>query len=227
MIITVASFKGGVGKTTTAVHLAALLHESGPTLLVDGDPNRSATGWGRRGSLPFRVVDERQAPRFVGRHEHVVIDTQARPSREDLQALALGCDLLLLPSTPDALALDALLMTVSALRELQAAPAPADLDGAEAGRLGIVLTMIPPRPSRDGAEAQATLREAGLPVCAAMIRRAVAFQKAALQGVPVHKAADPRAAAAWDDYLLLAREVLPADILRPAVTGATAGATTS
>jgi len=39
MIITVASFKGGQAKTTTAVHLAAILHEQTPTLLIDGDPN--------------------------------------------------------------------------------------------------------------------------------------------------------------------------------------------
>ena len=42
MIITVAGFKGGVGKTTTAIHLACYFaQQSEKTLLVDGDPNRS------------------------------------------------------------------------------------------------------------------------------------------------------------------------------------------
>ena len=63
MIITVASFKGGVAKTTSAIHLAACLQKKGPTLLIDGDPNRSASGWAKRGNLPFKVIDERQAAR--------------------------------------------------------------------------------------------------------------------------------------------------------------------
>jgi chromosome partitioning protein len=48
MILTVASFKGGQAKTTTAVHLAAFLCQDKPTVLIYGDPNRSATGWARR-----------------------------------------------------------------------------------------------------------------------------------------------------------------------------------
>ena len=81
MICTVASFKGGVGKTTTAVHLACYLQTKAPTLLIDGDENRSATGWNERGEkqsnpLPFKVVDELQGVRFARSYEHVVIDTQ-------------------------------------------------------------------------------------------------------------------------------------------------------
>jgi chromosome partitioning protein len=196
MIATIAGFKGGVGKSTTAVHLAAYLNARAPTLLIDGDPNRSVTGWAKRGALPFQVIDERQAARYARDYQHIVIDTQARPGREDLEALAGGCDLLVIPSTPDALALDALMLTATALHEL----------GAE--RFKVLLTIVPPKPSRDAEEARAAIAEAGLPLFTGEVRRAAAFQKAALQGVVVSAIKDQRAAAAWDDYERIGIEVL-------------------
>ena len=197
MIVTVASYKGGVGKSTTAVHLAAYLHGRGSTVLIDGDPNRSVTAWARRGALPFAVVDERQAARAARDYTHLVIDTQARPGREDLEALAAGCDLLVVPTTPDAMALDALMLTVDALRELGAA------------RFKILLTVVPPKPSRDGDDARAMILDAGLAIFSGSIRRAVAFQKAALAGVVVSEVKDARAAEAWSDYEATGAEMMP------------------
>ena len=60
VILTVASFKGGVGKTTTAIHLAAYFARQAPTVLIDGDPNRSSTSWAGRGHPEFQVVPESQ-----------------------------------------------------------------------------------------------------------------------------------------------------------------------
>ena len=196
MIITVASFKGGVGKTTTAVHLAAYLQNKAPALLVDGDGNRSATGWAKRGELPFKVVDERQAARYAREYEHVIIDTEARPEEDDLKALADGCDLLVIPTTPDALALDTLMLTVKVLQDI----------GTNTYR--VLLAIIPPRPSRDGEEARNILQQSKVPLFEAGIRRLVAFQKAALAGVPVYTVRDPRAQLAWKDYETVGKEVL-------------------
>jgi chromosome partitioning protein len=195
MIVTVASFKGGQAKTTTAIHVAAYLNQDKPALLIDGDPNRSATGWARRGKLPFKTIDERQAARFAREYEHIIIDTQARPTTEDLKALADGCDLLIIPTTPDALSLDALFLIVQALEEL----------GTE--RFKVLLTIVPPKPSRDGEEARTMLEEANLPVFTGSIRRLVAHQKAALQGVPVLETNDPRAQDAWEDYRKIGEEL--------------------
>lgn len=196
MIVTIASFKGGVGKTTTAVHLASYLSRDKKTLLVDGDPNRSATAWAARGSMPFETIDERQVAMRARDFDHIVIDTEARPTAQDLDTLIKSCDLLILPTTPDALALDAMLQTVDALNSLQAR------------NYRILLTMVPPRPSRDGEEARAMLETADLPVFTTYIPRLVAFQKAALKGIPVHDVDDPRAGVAWEHYVAAGQEVL-------------------
>lgn len=174
MIITMASFKGGVGKSTSAVHIAAELARSAKTLLVDGDPNRSVTRWASEGKLPFTVVSEAQATMHARNYEHIVIDTKARPEPEDLREIALGCHLLVLPCTPDPLSVDALLATVKELR------------GLGTDRYRVLLTIVPPRPNRDGTKAREALLEAGLPLFQAHIPRMVTFQRCILEGRTVY-----------------------------------------
>ena len=194
MLITVAGFKGGGGKTTTAVHLACFFSDRGSTLLVDGDPNRSATGWSKRGSLPFKVVDIMAAARHSRNFEHVIIDTAARPDKEDLEALVDGCELLVLPTTPDALAIDAMLQTVDLLQQM----------GSD--RYRILLTMIHPKPVKMAQMAREAL--SGLPLFNQGIRRLIAYEKASLNGVPVNKVRDKMARIAWGEYKTVGDEIL-------------------
>jgi chromosome partitioning protein len=197
-IITVTGYKGGVGKSTTAFHVAAFLSERGQTILVDGDPNHSAIKWAERGQsggyqLPFQVVDQRQAMRIVSGADYLVIDTPARPNSDDLTVLAKGCDLLILPTSPDILSLEPMLETA---RELGNANYRA------------LITVVPPHPSREGELMQSDLREGEVPIFNTMIRRTVGFAKAALAGRPIRDLDDPRSRVAWEDYQALGNEVL-------------------
>jgi chromosome partitioning protein len=194
MIITVAGFKGGVGKTTTAVHLACYFaKKSDKTLLVDGDPNRSSLSWSKRGNLPFQVCDLMSAAKASRGKEHVIVDTEAHPDENELDALAEGCDLLVLPSTPDALALEALLSTVDKLQNLTA--------------YGVVLTMVDSRKKTTAMQAKDTLNRLSIPVFKQMIRRLTAYEKAALAGVPVYETGDRFGRIAWGEYESLAKEI--------------------
>lgn len=195
MYVTVASFKGGVGKSTTAVHLAAYLRTRGTVLLVDGDANGSALEWAKAGNLPFDVLSDRAAAKHYRNYDHVVIDTQARPSRDELQDLVKGCDLLVIPATPDALSLNALMLTVEELRAIKG------------GVYRILLTVVPPAPSRAGEEARHALEEIKLPLFKGYIRRFVAFQKAALEGRVVLDVRDEHAEDGWADYEAVGKEL--------------------
>ncbi|MEO1132798.1 MAG: ParA family protein [Cyanobacteria bacterium J06639_1] len=191
--LTITGFKGGVGKTTTAIHLATFFSDRGKTLLVDGDPNRSSISWANRGSLPFTVGDERKAMRIVEGMDYVVFDTPARPDSDDLKELAEGCDLLILPTAPDVLSLEAMLQTAEQL-------------GHNVYRA--LLTIVQPYPSKDGENMRRDLQKGGIPVFKTMIRRSAGFQKTALEGVPLRDYSESRLRVAWRDYEALGQEIM-------------------
>lgn len=192
-IITCTGYKGGCGKSTTAIHLATFFSDFGKTLLIDGDPNRTALSWSDRGQLPFVVVDERKSVKAISGQDYIIIDTPARPDSEDLKELADGCDLLVLPTGPNIVDLEPMLQTST------------DLGGAANHRA--LITLVPPKPNRDGELMRAELVESGIPVFQSMIRRSMGFPKAALEGVPVRDVSESRSRIGWLDYQALGKEV--------------------
>jgi chromosome partitioning protein len=200
MYITVTHYKGGVAKTTTAVHLAAYLQRLAPTVLIDGDPIRSATKWAANGKgLPFTVVDREEGDYQARNFTHVVKDTEARPGFADFEKIVRGCDLLIIPTEPFDMEAEALKETMRDLKPLQA-------NGKS--RFRVLFTKVPPPAEDEAKELRAKLMAAKVPLFKAEIPYLKCFKKAFSLGVPVYDVRDPRAARAWQAYESAAREIV-------------------
>ena len=200
MIIIVTSYKGGVGKTTTAIHLAAYLQRLAPTLLVDGDAIRSATKWRQRGDnkgLPFKVISHAQMVSHVRDYKNIIIDTEGNPTDDDFEDLAENCDLLVIPAVPESVANDGLTHTLEKLQKLKNE------------RYRVLLTMVPPKPRTEGQQLRDMLAAERIPIFVTEIPRLAAFEKAAAEGVPVYSVKDDRnARRAWAAYEAAEEEIV-------------------
>ena len=114
MIVALLNQKGGVGKTTLALHLAGVWATAGHrVLLVDADPQGSALDWSQARAANaaqrlFGVVGlaretlHREIPDMARSVDHVVIDGPPRVTGLARSAL-LACDLVLIPVQPSAM----------------------------------------------------------------------------------------------------------------------------
>lgn len=91
--------------------------------------------------------------------------------------------------------LDALSLTIATLK------------GVGTEDYKVLMTIIPPKPNRDGEEAREMLSLNKVPLLKTSVRRLIAFQRAALQGVPVYEIKD-RGAEAWADYVAVGKEAV-------------------
>ena len=108
MIIGVLNQKGGVGKTTIAIHLAAAFaRQNRRVLLIDADPQGSALDWdaSRKASPLFTVLGKPTATLHRDMHvlvadfDHVVIDGPPRVD-EIARSAIMASDLVLIPVQP-------------------------------------------------------------------------------------------------------------------------------
>src|SRR5262245_31445059 len=108
MIISVLNQKGGVGKTTIAIHLAAALaQERRRVLLLDADPQGSALDWdATRTATPlFTVMGKpkaslhRDITTLAAPYDDLVIDGPPRVY-DVTRSAALASDAVLIPIQP-------------------------------------------------------------------------------------------------------------------------------
>ena len=126
MVISFLNQKGGVGKTTLAVNVAAELARNGhDVLLIDADKQGSASTWASlREKADFKVVllarenMARDAIKLAVGHTYTVID--GPPHAESIsRSCIVASDLVLLPIEPSGLSTWASDLTVRQIREAQ------------------------------------------------------------------------------------------------------------
>jgi chromosome partitioning protein len=198
-VISLTSFKGGVGKSTLAVNLAGALALNASTLLIDEDPLRSCHQWAsQNGRLPMPVLlPEEVEGSVLSASRYLLVDTEGRPKLEDLSELISSSAWTLIPCGTSGLEIDGTLRLIEALRS-----ADTVLE-----KVKVVITKAPPV-GTVGQQARDALREAEVPVANSVVRSYVAHQKAAELGVLVKDVPDPRASQAWADVLELAMEIV-------------------
>lgn len=201
-IIAIINGKGGVGKTTTSINLAAAFSDKRRVLLVDADPQGSATWWAGRGDkgMGFDLTQETDPAllsrlRQVEGYELAVVDTPPALRSEALAAVIAIADYLILPTPPAPMDLAVLIETV---RE---AIAPVGATHR------VLLTRVDSRRLREALEAQNTLRELGVPAFHAYIRAYIAHERAALEGISINQWQGENAREAQADYRRVADEL--------------------
>lgn len=186
MIVSFASSKGGVGKSTACAAIASRLALRGEqVLIIDLDQNRTLERWGRKAKLPGLQVKAIERDRFTqefretvaaGDIDNILIDLAGAREATVLKAIARS-DLVVIPaqaSEPDLREALVVVSDVKDVAEEKGAPIPYRL----------LLTRMSPLRTRVKDFAYEELARHGLPIFRTVMVERVAYKEMFLTGQP-------------------------------------------
>jgi len=193
VIVLIAHEKGGVGKSSVAVNIAALAASDGiRTLLLDTDPNGSTTGWLKtREALKtdaqiFTMMLTASPAKMVAdqaQHYSLVVVDAGAAAWDTLLSVSLQSDLIILPVTPGQYEVDATVRVFEVLRSMDRRhvngkiPAYALLNGI---------------PTNSRSKEESELRhflteEYDIPVMTSFLRTRKAWRDSSKEGLALHE----------------------------------------
>ena len=186
MIISFASSKGGVGKSTTCAAIGARLAMRGEqVLIIDLDQNKTLERWGRRANIPGLTVRSCDRDGFTslfretvttGETDHILIDLAGAREATALKAIARS-ELVVIPAQASEPDLREALVVASDVRDVseeKGAPIP----------YRMLLTKMSPLRTRVTDFVYQELARHKLPIFRTVMVERVAYKEMFLTGVP-------------------------------------------
>ena len=184
-VIAVINQKGGSGKTTLALNLAAGLGRRARTAVADADPQRSISQWIAMGenesALPISTEiganPDAEIARLKQNNRYVVVDCPPSVQGAVIEAVLSSADLVLIPVLPSPLDLWASVEMAVLVKQAQ--------QKDRALQAYLVLNQVETRNSLSSSMQQA-VAELDVPLLQAYLERRAAYRSAAVEGKSVY-----------------------------------------
>lgn len=206
-VIAVCSQKGGVGKTTIAMGLAAVFAETARVMLLDIDPQQSATDWAEAAgeTLPFDFAASSDASELASiptlEYDVIVVDTPGYLANDGtFEAVFASANLVVLPAEPAALSIRPLLRSIREVVEPSQVDYRVVVSRIQRGAAG----------QADADDLRAILAEEALPLFTAGVREYKTHTTAPIEGLVAtsYPQSRPQQRNAATDIRNLATEIL-------------------
>lgn len=203
-LVAVTNQKGGAGKTTTTMNLAAIAAENSRVLVVDVDPQQSTTWWASTAGdgLPFDFADNTDASTLARLRslpfDVIFVDTPGNLTDSKILSSVLSvADFAIIPTEPEALCIPPMVRTIRTLVEPSETP------------YRVLLSKIDMRVPGQLEDAEALIDSLELPRFSRAIRKYKIHSDAPIEGTVVTQYVESRQTAkAIDDYRAVALELM-------------------